>query len=279
MVLQRPVMLYLYNMNKRKAIVIVTFGTTNSTGRENSFNMLEGLIRQLCPDWTVCQAYTSKSVRSDLAHQGIIYLSPKEQLEALGQKGYTIVYILPILMLPGTEYEKLKVEISDITYRFSIFKMGKPLLMDNGLRNLILNHMKHLYQEAPLQTCIVLIGHGSTHQANNIYLEMQRQAKENTMPYLFIGTLEASPDIDDVLRSVIQVGFTKAILIPLLYTAGVHTYEDIAGNGNTSWKTRFEKAGISVQVETRGLGEMVWIRDYILSACSNSISHISEIIA
>lgn len=64
-----------------------------------------------------------------------------------------------------------------------------------------------------------------------------------------MGTIEGESDLQDIVSTVIRSGASKVSLV-----AGVHVQEDIAGNEN-SWKSAFEAAGLTVTVETNGLGK------------------------
>lgn len=54
----------------------------------------------------------------------------------------------------------------------------------------------------------------------------------------------------------LQQKHARAVLLaPLLLTSGMHVARDLAGEGEGSWKTRLEQAGLSVTPILEGLGE------------------------
>ncbi len=71
-----------------------------------------------------------------------------------------------------------------------------------------------------------------------------------------IGTVEADPSYEDVLKKLEGMGASKVILVPLMVVAGDHAINDLAGEEENSWKRRLMSAGYQVQVIQRGLGEL-----------------------
>ena len=72
----------------------------------------------------------------------------------------------------------------------------------------------------------------------------------------FIGTVEASPSLEDVLAAVQKSGCKKVVLRPLMIVAGDHANNDMAGDEEDSWKTAFENASYEVTTVLSGLGEL-----------------------
>ena len=74
----------------------------------------------------------------------------------------------------------------------------------------------------------------------------------------YIGTVEAEPSIEDVLREVKKGSYKKVVLQPLMIVAGDHANNDMAGDDDDSWKSQFEasKAFDSVESQIAGLGEV-----------------------
>ncbi len=55
--------------------------------------------------------------------------------------------------------------------------------------------------------------------------------------------------------------YKKAVLLPLMVVAGDHAQNDLAGDGEDSWKSNFVRAGFEVECVLKGLGEYIKIRD------------------
>ena len=73
---------------------------------------------------------------------------------------------------------------------------------------------------------------------------------------VLVGTVEGWPGLEDLLPVLKRQGAERAVLVPLLLTAGTHVGEDIAGSGPESWKSRLEEAGLVVHPVLEGLGRL-----------------------
>ena len=81
----------------------------------------------------------------------------------------------------------------------------------------------------------------------------------------FVGTVEASPTLEEVLAAVQAGDYTKVVLRPLMIVAGDHANNDMAGDEEGSWKTAFEEAGYEVTVQINGLGELEAIQQLLVA--------------
>jgi sirohydrochlorin cobaltochelatase len=119
-----------------------------------------------------------------------------------------------------------------------------------------------LQQEIALQEgeALVLMGHGTLHPANAIYLDMNAACQKAERQRVFVGTVEAKLDIGDVLRLVQQNGYRQAALAPMMLVAGDHAIHDMAGDEPDSWKNQFLSAGITPRCVMRGIGEYKAVR-------------------
>ena len=102
---------------------------------------------------------------------------------------------------------------------------------------------------------LVLLGHGSPHRPNPVYLELQERADVAFLP-VHIGVVEESdlPNFSMVMARLKHREVRNILLAPLLLSGGVHVKEDMAGDGEQSWKSRLEQQGIAVRTCLRGLG-------------------------
>ncbi|MBQ2588061.1 MAG: sirohydrochlorin cobaltochelatase, partial [Prevotella sp.] len=105
------------------------------------------------------------------------------------------------------------------------------------------------------ETAIVFMGHGTEADSNGVYTKMQELLTKDGHTNYFIGTVEATPSLDDVLALVKAGDYKKVILEPLMVVAGDHANNDMAGDDEDSWKSAFTEAGYEVECLLRGLGE------------------------
>ena len=93
------------------------------------------------------------------------------------------------------------------------------------------------------ETAIVFMGHGTEAESNGVYAKMQQVLTDGGYAHYYVGTVEATPSLDDVLEAVKQGSYKRVVLRPLMVVAGDHANNDMAGDEDDSWKTTFEKAG------------------------------------
>jgi len=113
------------------------------------------------------------------------------------------------------------------------------------------------------------MGHGTPHYANAIYAALDYTFKDLGYHNLFMGTVEAYPSMESLLRFVRKQNPSCIHLAPFMIVAGDHARNDLAGDDADSWKSQFEQAGYPVLCHLKGLGEYEGIRQIFLR-------HISE---
>ena len=70
-----------------------------------------------------------------------------------------------------------------------------------------------------------------------------------------MGTVEAEPELDEVILKVRAGGYKKVMLMPFMIVSGDHASNDMAGLGQDSWKNNFINEGFEVECIMKGLGE------------------------
>ena len=98
------------------------------------------------------------------------------------------------------------------------------------------------------------MGHGTPHPSNAFYaaLMFNLQLKDKN---IFVGTVEGSPEVDDIEKMLKQNKIEKAYLIPFMSVAGDHARNDMAGEEDDSWKSILTKAGIKCEPVLKGTAE------------------------
>ena len=104
------------------------------------------------------------------------------------------------------------------------------------------------------------MGHGTEADSNSVYSKMQEVLTSEGHQDYFIGTVEATPTLEDVIGLVKAGNYTKVVLAPLMVVAGDHANNDMAGDEEDSWKSQMEAAGFTVECLLHGLGENVAIQ-------------------
>ena len=246
-------------MEKKKAIVVTSFGTSFLDVLEKTIGVCEKEIVEAFPDFTIKRAFTSHMVRKSLAEkEGLMVPALEEVLTELSAEGYEEVYIQPLHVIPGEEYhEKIIKPAMPFKKDFSILRIGKTLLYSTPEYYKVIEALKEQLLPLEEDTCVLLMGHGATHPANACYASLQLKLLDE-IPGVFIANVEGYPELEDMLHKISM--YTRARLMPLMLVAGDHAMNDMAGDEEDSWKSILESQGYQVQVEMKGLGENPAIR-------------------
>lgn len=243
------------------ALVLASFGVENKEARENGLAKLVEELEAALP-CDVFEAYTSAFIRNRLLARGIAVPSLRERLAALKDRGYTEIYIQPTHLTPAEEFEKkVMTEAREAKTPSVHLRVGEPLFYgDRDYRDGLLTAFGE--QELGEDEELVFLGHGSPHRHNPVYERVQRVADMMKL-HCHIGVVEESdtPNFEDVLGRLKSREAKNVLLAPLLLSCGVHVKKDMAGEVESSWRSRLEAAGFKVRVNMRGLCEFARVRE------------------
>ena len=183
----------------------------------------------------------------------------------------------------GAEYDELVATLDNYKDKFEKVTVAEPLLGEVGNDASVINADKEATAKAVVAeavsksgfdsldaaaadgTAFVFMGHGTSHEANVTYDQMQEQMKQLGYKNVFIGTVEGKPEdtaFPAVKKALEDAGYTKVILRPLMVVAGDHANNDMAGDEEGSWYYgmvnggEFEVEGADAPVDTgAGLGK------------------------
>lgn len=331
----------------KRAILVVSFGTSHAETCAKTIEVIEREIRVNHPEYLVYRAWTSEVIRRKVeARDGVHVFSVKEALEHMRKDGITEIIVQPTFMIDGVENEWLlgellayanspenkKVELLavsdagleqrktdakekkgnsrrenppehgiDITEEICRITVGTPLLTTQEDQNKVLDALLAEWQLQP-DEFLLLMGHGSQNEANAVYEELNMVLERRGCRNIRIGTLhefetsmnyiENRCDKEKVCTKEISVDqyaggyfenvsdshiyqrkyLQKIILAPFMIVSGSHAVHNMAGNQESSWKSRLEKAGFEVECVMRGLGEYPGIRNLIYAHLDTIVS-------
>lgn len=242
-------------MEKNTAILAVSFGTTHMDTLERCIAATERAVAEGFRGYPVYRAFLSAMVMGRLKEQhGLQVDNVGETLARIEGDGYGQVAIQPTLLLRGYEYELLAKETEKAGIRGAI---GRPLLEDArdcaALASVIV-------EENPLkeEEALVLMGHGTEHEGNEIYHIMQNVFAEKKYP-AFTGNVYGTPSFGDAVEGLVRQGARRAKLLPLMFVAGDHAKKDMAGQEG-SLLAAVRDAGVLPEPVFRGLGESGSVR-------------------
>ena len=161
----------------------------------------------------------------------------------------------------GFEFDLLKKLVDTVSGLKT--EIGRPLILNEEDCAAV---AQILQDENPLSDdeALILMGHGTEHQANEIYSLLQKKLDELRYNCI-VGTVEGTPSFEDAVKLLKQRASSKAKLLPLMFVAGDHAKNDMAGDEEDSLLTLVQSAGVEAEPVVRGLGESTAIREaYIL---------------
>lgn len=257
----------------RNEILVISFGTSYNQNRAETIGAIEDAIEQAFPDWSVRRAFTSKMILKRVAaRDGIQIDHVKEALERAVSNGVRNLVVQPTHLMDGIEYEKILCELKEYQDKFEKVSIGTPLLTSKEdyqeVIRVLTDKTKEYNQE---DTAICFMGHGTEAAANKVYNRIQEMFGEAGWSNYYIGTVEASPTLEDVIEAVKKGSYQKVVLQPLMVVAGDHANNDMAGNEEDSWKSCFEAAGYDVTCCLYGLGGLEGIQNIYIRHIKDAI--------
>lgn len=249
-------------MENKRAILVVSFGSSVKEALERSIFSIEDLIRREFPNDQVERAFTSNMVIRKLKDTiGLTVDTPREALEKLIEKGFQEIVVQPLHILPGVEFEKIQKDIKEVDTQNVRIKLGKPLLYDEIDFWRVLQALKtQITMEK--EDCVLLVGHGTYHRAGACYERLQEEIEKERLPFL-VGTIEDG--IEPILTRLKEKGYREILMMPFLLVAGDHVKNDLLGEDEDSWKSILLQNGYKVKWYPKGLGENPAFRQLYLN--------------
>ncbi len=246
-----------------QAILVVSFGTSYTDNLDLSIVGTETAIQEAFPDYEVRRAFTSQIIIDKLKERdGMEIDNVKAALDRAVADGIKTLIVQPTHLMDGYEYNDLVGELAEYAESFEKIEIGAPLLSSEDdfetVAKAITEHTK-AYDDG--KTAICFMGHGTEAESNKIYAEMQETLTEEGYENYFVGTVEATPSLDDVLNEVKGGDYERVVLEPLMLVAGDHANNDMAGDEDDTWKKTFEAAGYDVECLIEGLGQLEEVQD------------------
>lgn len=261
-------------------ILVTSFGTSFNDSRTKDIGGIEKAMAAAYPGWSVRRAFTSQIIINHVqARDGEKIDNVDQALDRAVKEGVKNLIIQPTHLMHGAEYDELKKDVDKYKDKFDSVKIAEPLLGEVGSDASVINADKEavaqdLTAEAVKEAgfssldeaknqgvAFVFMGHGTSHEANITYDQMQTQMKNLGYENVFIGTVEGKPadtSCTEVIKKVKKAGYKKVILRDLMVVAGDHANNDMAGDDKDSWKSQFKasKNFDSVDAQIAGMGRI-----------------------
>lgn len=261
-----------------RELLVVSFGTSYNDSRRLTIGAIEETIEKAFPDYSVRRGFTSQIIIDHIKSRDNAAIdNVTEALERAADNGVRTLVVQPTHLMNGLEYTDLVREVGNYSDAFVKVAIGEPLLTsDDDFKAVIKAITEATAEYDDGATAICFMGHGTAAESNQVYAGMQEMLRSAGYNNYFVGTVEAAPTIDDVLAEVDAGGYKHVVLMPLMIVAGDHANNDMAGDGEDSWKSVFEEAGYEVTCVLTGLGELEGIRQIFVEHAQKAADSLPE---
>jgi sirohydrochlorin cobaltochelatase len=274
-----------YDLKKREkmsvenALLVVSFGTTATESLRLNIGSVEQKIEEAAGgSWSVRRCFTSQTIINILEKKKKIKVdSINEALERAAADGVNNLVVQPTHLMKGLEYDKLCSTLADHAGSFRNTAVGDPLLTSEDDLDRVAEALIEAsagYEDG--ETALVFMGHGTEADANGIYKKLQCVLGGKGKTGYYIGTVEAEPALDDVIKAVGEGNIKRVVLRPLMLVAGNHAVNDMASPDDPdSWYSRFSAEGYETICIIEGLGQLSAVRDIYADHANRPIASLN----
>lgn len=260
--------------NAKKAILVVSFGTSYNPTREKTIDVIEREIAGAFPDYQVYRAWTSKMIIAKiLKRDGVKINNVKEAMEQMHRDQVAEVIVQPTHVINGIENEQMREDALAYRENFDRISFGTPLLTSEQDNWDMIEAIHEEFSSLAEDEDLVLMGHGTTHYANSIYAALDYSFKDKGYTNIHLGTVEAYPSMETLLKKVIERNPRKVFLAPFMIVAGDHARNDMAGDDPDSWLCQFQGKGFDVECCLKGLGEYPAVQKLLIRHVQDAIEN------
>lgn len=261
-----------------KELLVVSFGTSFNDSRRLTIGAVESALEKAFPEYAVRRGFTSQIIIDHVAKRdGEIIDNMQEALDRAVDNGVKTLVVQPTHLMNGLEYEEMSEAIAQYSDAFEQISIGQPLLTSDEDFQAVAKAITEAtadYDDG--ETAIVFMGHGTEAESNGVYAKMQQVLTDGGYAHYYVGTVEATPSVEDVLAAVKQGSYKRVVLRPLMVVAGDHANNDMAGDEDDSWKTTFEKEGYEVVCEVEGLGALEAVQQLYVEHAQAAVDALAK---
>ena len=281
-------------------LLVVSFGTSFNDSRAEDVKGIEDALAEAYPDWSVRRAFTAQIIINHVeARDDEVIDNMQQALDRAVENGVKNLVVQPTHLMHGAEYDEMTEAINGYKDKFESVAIAEPMLGEVGDDATVINDDKKAVAQAITDeackeagfdsmdaaaeagTAFVFMGHGTSHTANITYDQMQTQMENLGFKNAFIGTVEGKPEdtaCDKVIEKVKEAGYKNVVLRPLMFVAGDHANNDMAGDDEDSWKSQFVASGNFENVDTQiaGLGRIEAVEQLYVDHTKAAIDSIGS---
>lgn len=256
----------------KKALLVVSFGSSFIENRQASIDASEAFIANAFADYDKYSAFTSQIIIDVYKDRdNIDYLNVEQAIEEIYKGKYGQVLVVPTHVINGEEYDQMIEAIRPFEDKFETLTISSPLLTHSSDYDKVADAVLNELPDFDDKTAVVLMGHGTPHPANSAYSMLDYVFKHKGYENVYIGTVEGTPEFEDVVNDLEGKGYEKVLLMPLMVVAGDHAHNDMAGDDEDSWKIMFKSLGYDVETILHGMGELDSIQELFVEHAKEAL--------
>lgn len=165
----------------RKAILVVSFGTSFPDTCKKTIDVIEQRIGEHFSDYKIYRAWTSKMIMAKLLKRDNIRINNvTEAMEQMITDGITEVIVQPTHVINGIENDLMKEDALAFKNHFERITFGDPLLTTQQDHVEIVNAICQEFSNLPADCALILMGHGTSHYANDVYAALDYRFKDRS---------------------------------------------------------------------------------------------------
>ena len=259
-------------------LLVVSFGTSFNDSRRLTIGGIEAAIAEALPEFSVRRGFTAQIIIDHVERRDGIHIdNVTEALDRAVKNGVKNLVVQPTHLMHGFEYDELVETLGGYADAFEQVVVAEPLLTsDDDFARVaaVLVDQTRDYDDG--ETAIVYMGHGTEHEYNKVYAQMQDVLESLNAENYYIGTVEAEPSLEDVMAALEGKGYKRVVLRPMMVVAGDHANNDMAGDEEDSWKTILTGAGYEVVCVLEGLGQVPEIQQLYVEHAQAAVAQLEK---
>ncbi len=206
----------------KKAILVVSFGTSYHETRKKTIEACENKIKESFKDYDFYRAFTSGMIINKLKKRDNMFIdNPSEALEKLYNAGYQEVVVQSLHIICGDEYNKLKDMVAQYEDKFDKISIGRPLLTYIDDYRETVEAVKKDLDKMDIDEAVVFMGHGTEHESHSSYPAIEYMFRDYGIN-AFVGTVEGYPELEQVIKKLKNRNINTVDLLPFMLVEGDH---------------------------------------------------------
>ena len=253
----------------KNELLVVSFGTSFNDSRAATIGAIEQAMEDAFPGYSVRRGFTADTIIKHVyARDDVKIDNLTEALDRAVKNGVTHLVVQPTHLMDGYEYNDIVKELANYEGKFDEITIGDPVLTSDEDFQTVIKAITEATaaQAKEADTAICFMGHGTSAASNSVYAKIQKLLTDGGYKNYYIGTVESTPTLQEVVDAVKAAGYKKVYCEPLMIVAGDHANNDMADfDDDESWVSLFKAAGIEATPILTGLGSMPAIQDLLVA--------------